>query len=133
VPHDPSLVLELIPGRFAVARLEPQAEVPGWASRRRRLSAVVRTLDELSVLTEEDDVPADVRAERGYRALRVRGPLPFHLVGILASIAAPLAAARVSIFSVSSYDTDYVLVKQDDLPSARAALTGAGHTVVDTE
>jgi hypothetical protein len=74
-------------------------------------------------------VPAGVTCERDYRAIRVRGPLPLNLVGILASIADPLAAAGLSIFAISTYDTDYVLVKARQLNSALEALRQAGHQI----
>jgi hypothetical protein len=74
-------------------------------------------------------VPSDIRCEREYRALRVNGPLPLNLIGILASIAEPLAEAGLSIFAISTFDTDYVLVKGGDLEAAVAALEHAGHRV----
>jgi hypothetical protein len=72
-------------------------------------------------------VPADVRCEPGWRALAVKGPLDFGLTGILASIAAPLAEAGISIFAISTFDTDYVLVKAERLDDAVEALRRAGH------
>ena len=77
----------------------------------------------------EDDVPAEERAERGYRGLAVRGPLDFSLVGIVAALATPLAAAGVSIFVVSTYDTDYLFVRDADLARAADVLRAAGHTI----
>ncbi|MGH7485552.1 MAG: ACT domain-containing protein, partial [bacterium] len=68
--------------------------------------------------------------ERAYRAFRVNGPLPLHLVGIVAALAVPLAEAAVPIFSIATYDTDYLLVKETDVPRAREALIGAGHQVI---
>jgi hypothetical protein len=126
----PQLRLAVLPGRLAVARLAASDPVPEWAAAESGLSSVVRTADELSVLTTEGAVPAGARAERGYRALKVDGPLPFELTGILASIASPLARAGLSIFALSTYDTDYVLVKETDLAAAVLALQGAGHEVV---
>jgi hypothetical protein len=76
-----------------------------------------------------EDVPLDVQAQRGYRGLVVRGPLDFNLVGILASLAGPLAAASISIFAVSTFDTDYLFVREGDLDRAVAALHNSGHTV----
>lgn len=125
----PSLPLDLLPATFAVARLDPGAPLPPWATTSPLLSAVVRTATELSILTTETEVPPEARAERGYRAFRVRGPLPFDLVGIFASMAQPLAEARLPIFALSTFDTDYVLVKKADLERARAVLLGAGHTI----
>lgn len=75
-------------------------------------------------------VPADVRSARGWRCLRVAGRLDFSLSGVLASIAGPLAAAKLSIFAVSTYDTDYVLLREQTLRSAVECLRAAGHEVV---
>jgi hypothetical protein len=91
----------------------------------------VRTARETSVVCAEADVPPDVRAERGRRALEVAGPLDLGLTGVLASIAVPLATARVAIFAVATYDTDYVLVRDDRLAAAVHALEDAGHRVTD--
>jgi hypothetical protein len=74
-------------------------------------------------------VPAGVTCERDYRAVRVRGPLPLNLIGIVAAIADPLAEAGLSIFAISTYDTDYVLVKARELEEALRALRRAGHQI----
>jgi hypothetical protein len=89
---------------------------------------VARTSEELSIVVEERSVPEGVRCERGWRGLKVAGPLDFGLTGILAAIAAPLAQAEISIFAVSTFDTDYVLVRQPRLEQAVAVLGAAGHT-----
>ena len=116
-------------GLLAVCRLPPGATVPDWASRAHRFLTVSRTPEELSITLDAEVVPADVPCARGYRALRVQGPLDFDLVGVLASIAGPLAGAGISIFNISTHDTDYVLVKTGDLARAVATLEGAGHRV----
>lgn len=123
------MTLDVIPGCYAVCRLEAAAAIPPWASGG-ALSSITRTTQELSIVCDAEAVPSEVRAARGYRALAVRGPLDFALVGIVASLSAALAAGGVSLFVVSTYDTDYVLVKGDDLGRAIAALEGAGHRVV---
>jgi uncharacterized protein len=123
------LPLELLPDTLALCRLEPTAPVPAWAALPGPFLTVSRTADELSITTAESAVPPEVPCERGYRAFRVRGPLPLHLIGVLAAIANPLAAAGLSIFAISTYDTDYVLVKARDLPAARDALERAGHHI----
>jgi len=123
------MTLDLIPGSFAICRLAPDAERPGWAARS-AFSSTTRTPSELSIVCASDDVPEAVAAQRGYRGLVVHGPLDFSLVGIVAALAAVLAAAAISIFVVSTYDTDYVFVRDFDLDRAVAALRGAGHTVV---
>jgi uncharacterized protein len=95
--------------------------------------SITRTADELSVVLPQTEVPADVQAEPGWRALSVRGPLPFHLTGILASLAVPLAEAGVPIFALSTHDTDWLLVRQDRVGDARAALEDAGHRIHDAD
>ena len=92
-PARPHLPLELLPDTLAVCRLEPGAPLPPWACESSAFLTVSRTAEELSITTLQSTVPADVRCERDYRALRVRGPLPLDLIGILAAIADPLAAA----------------------------------------
>jgi hypothetical protein len=120
--------LLLLPGRYAVCRLPPDAPLPSWGVGR-EFSSATRTPDELSVVCWEETVPAGVRCERGWRCLRVAGTLDFSLVGVLASLTAPLAAAGVSVFALSTFDTDYLFVREADLPRTRAALGGHGHTV----
>lgn len=120
--------LHRLPTRFAIARLPPDAAWPKWASSG-EFSSLTRTLNELSVVCEAAAVPDGVEAERGWRALEVQGPLDFSEVGILASLALPLKDAGISIFSVSTYDTDYVLVRDGDLETAVAVLEGAGWAV----
>lgn len=94
--------------------------------------SLTRTPDELSIVCPELFVPADAVCERGWRALGLEGPLGFSLVGVLATITAPLAEAGVSVFAISTYDTDYVLVREDALESAISTLRWAGHEFRDT-
>ena len=122
------LLLELLDGTYAVVRLDAGAAPPAWATGGPFVS-VTRTEAELSVVCPETAVPPDARAERGWRCLRVAGPLGFGMTGILASLAGPLASSGVSIFVVSTYDTDYLLVQDRDLDRGTAALSRAGHTV----
>jgi hypothetical protein len=122
------LTLRVLPGVLAVCRLPPDAALPGRALSGRFVS-VTRTAEELSVVCAEEVVPADGQCEGGWRALQVAGPLDFALTGILAALATPLAAAGISIFALSTYDTDYVLVKERTLAEAIAVLRRAGMTV----
>mgnify|MGYP000949911708 CR=1 FL=1 len=103
--------------------------MPEWALRPSGFCSITRTPGELSIVGAPSQVREGVRAESGWRALAVDGPLDFALTGILASLAGPLAAARISIFALSTFDTDYVLVREPDLPAAVAVLERAGHTV----
>jgi hypothetical protein len=123
------LPLEVLPGLLAICRLPPEAALPAWATVPAPFLTISRTSEELSITASQAGVPPGVRCERDYRALRVRGTLPPDLVGILVSIAEPLAQAGLSIFAISTYDTDYVLVKARDLPAAVDALRRAGHNV----
>lgn len=125
----PRLPLELLADTLAVCRLAADAPVPTWAVAPGRFVTISRTADELSVTAPQAGVPLDIQCEREYRALRVKGPLPLNLVGILASIAEPLAEAGLSIFAISTFDTDYVLVKARDLEAAVRTLQHAGHQV----
>src|SRR5262245_54120965 len=104
--------LTLIPldGLFAIVKLPPEAAIPSWASSGSFLS-ITRTADELSIVSPEAAVPSGVQAERGWRCVRVAGKMDFSVVGVLASLVVPLADAGVSVFAVSTFDTDYLLVK----------------------
>ena len=120
--------LTLLPDVFAVCRLDRNSLVPDWGLSGDFYS-ITRTAEELSVVCLQRDVPAGVQHEAGWRCLKVAGPLDFALIGILASLTAPLAQAGISLFAVSTYDTDYLLVKEVDLERATTALTAAGHRV----
>ncbi len=124
-----SLTIEILQGLFAVCRLPNDAPSPEWA-RSNELLVFTRTADELSIVCGEEHVPENVNTERGWRGLKVAGPLDFSLVGIFASLALPLAEAGISIFALSTYDTDYVLVKEADLDSACQVLREAGHKLL---
>jgi hypothetical protein len=126
------LQLTLLPHRYAVFQLPPFPEPELDWSRLADGAAFVsmtRTHDEVSGVCEESAVPANATAQRGRRLLGVKGPLDFSLTGVLASLTGPLAEAGISIFSISTYDTDYLLLAERDLEPAIAALERAGHTI----
>jgi uncharacterized protein len=125
------LTLIVLRGEFAIVRLEPGAPTPDWAAQG-EISSVTRTSEELSVVCAAAAVPGEVPAERGWRCLRVAGRQDLSLTGILASIASPLAAAGVSLFAIATYDTDYVLVREQSLARAIESLEAAGHEVTVT-
>jgi uncharacterized protein len=124
------LPLLVLSDRLAVCRLAADAPFPEWA-RPGDLLALVRTRDELSVVCMERLVPPEVLAERGWRAFQVQGPLDFSLVGVLAAITVPLARAGVSIYALSTFDTDYILVKEENLDRAIQALGQSGFLVMN--
>jgi len=119
------LRLSTIAGTFAVARLAPDASLPAWI--RGVFTSITRTPDELSIVCDDDAVPVDIKAERGWRALRIEGPIPFEMVGVAAALLAPLADAGISIFLVSTFDTDYLLMKTEVFARALDVLRDAGH------
>jgi hypothetical protein len=117
---------------LAVCRLAANADLPD-SLQAKELWSVTRTPDELSIVCSAESVPQGVIVERDWIALKLEGPLPFSMTGILASFLQPLAEANIPIFAVSTFDTDYVLIKQNDLERAQAALSVAGHQRVEKE
>jgi len=105
--------LNLIPldGTFAIAKLPPDAVIPSWASSGPFFS-ITRTADEVSIVCPKAQVPPGVQCERGWRCLRVAGTMDFSTVGVLASLVGPLAEAGISVFVVSTFDTDFLLGKE---------------------
>jgi len=122
------LVLGTMPETLTICRLAPDSDVPSWAMAGPFWS-ITRTPDELSIVVAKESVPAGIRAEGAWRALKIAGPIPLSAVGILASVAEPLARAGINLFAISTFDTDYVLVVSDRLEDARFALSDAGHIV----
>jgi uncharacterized protein len=123
--------LSVLPEKFTICRLAPDAVVPEWA--RGQFFSITRTSDELSVIAETALVPERLRTEVSWRVMKVHGPFDLSDVGVIASLAAPLAAAGVSVFTISTFDTDYLLVQCRQLREAVAALRNAGHTVHDVK
>ena len=122
------LTLAVLDNLYAVCRLAPEAEIPNWLPTTGFVS-VTRTAEELSVVCRSDAVPDTLEAERDFQVLKIEGPLDFSLTGILLSVAGPLADAGISIFALSTFDTDYVLVRNKDLGNAVSVLEAAGHTI----
>jgi|SRR5260370_789944 len=122
------LELSLLPERFAISRLAADAPIPAWATQGPFFS-VTRTGDELSIVTEISRVPVGVQSQPGWRVLKVHGPFVLSEIGVLAALTAPLAEAKISLFAVSTFDTDYLLVASETLSAGIAALERAGHIV----
>ncbi len=121
-----SVSLLALDGKYAICRLPPDHRIPDWAQLG-PLFCVARTAEELSILCAEENLPESVQGERGWRAFRVQGRLEFSEIGILSALAAPLAAAEISILAFSTFDTDYVLVRREQWQAAVATLEAAGH------
>ncbi|OHB80179.1 MAG: hypothetical protein A2Z25_02360 [Planctomycetes bacterium RBG_16_55_9] len=124
------LALSLLPGGFAVCKLEPEHDIPDWVTHSAFWS-MTRTQQELSVVCSEDDVPKDIQAERGWRILEVEGPLDLSMTGVLNGLTGPLAEFGISIFVLSTYLTDYLLIRDKDLKPAIMTLRSQGHKIND--
>jgi uncharacterized protein len=121
------LRIAILPDRLAVCRLSADAPQPAWV--RGAFTSLTRTADELSIVCDEEAVPRDVQAERGWRVVRVEGPIPFEVTGVAAALVSPLAEARISVFLMATYDTDYLLLKDAVFERAVEILRAAGHDV----
>ena len=123
-------MISVLKESFGICRLESGDKVPKWLKQEERaFYSVTRTAEELSIVSPTEWVPDGVEAERGWRCLKVKGPLGFGEVGILLSLVEPLADVSVSIFAISTYDTDYLLLREKDFDRAIEALERAGHKI----
>ena len=128
MPISHQLLLTLFPKHYAIARFSPHEHIAVDYSRNSFFS-LTKTDTELCIVCEQEDLPGGVRAERDRRLLRVDSVMTFELTGILCSLAVPLADAEISIFALSSFDTDYLLIANRDIESAILVLEHAGHKV----
>ena len=122
--------LLLLDQHFSVCRLSSDSPIPDWAYQSSFFN-ICKTDEELSIVAETKYCPEQITTESNWRALKVQGPLDFNLTGILASLTQPLADAGISIFAISTYDTDYILLKETCLEKTKAVLTQAGHSFLD--
>jgi hypothetical protein len=124
------LSLTLLTERFAICRLPASLPAPDWALAPSTFCSICRTGRELSILCPQSAVPdLDTPIERDWVALRVAGPLSLSDIGVLASIAEPLAAGNISILCISTFDTNYFFVKAADQRRAVEILESSGHSV----
>jgi len=124
--NDQRLVLSVLNEELSIVQLESDAAIPDWAATATFLS-ITRTDGELSIVCESIHVPGEVKSDTGWRAIRLHGPFEFSLTGILSGLLNPLAAEKISIFAISTYSTDYVLVKSAQVESAVAVLKADGY------
>jgi hypothetical protein len=122
------LTLSILPGVFAICKFDRDARIPDWADSGGFVS-ITRTSDELSIVCPQVRVPEEINCEKGWRCIKVEGPLDLSLTGILSSLATPLADAGIGVFAISTYDTDYLLVQSESLERAARVLSQAGHQV----
>jgi hypothetical protein len=125
-PTRQRLKFRLLPGLYAIVRLARDAPVPGWATKS-GFSSITRTADELSIVCEVDNLPADVHSPHRWICLKLEGPFPFLQPGVLLSFIEPLSNSLIPIFAIATYDTDYVLIQEEFALTAIDALQRAGH------
>jgi uncharacterized protein len=124
-----TLRFSLLSETFAICRLDPTTGIPEWALRPAMLISITRTDEELSIVCPEANVPIGLKSDAGWICLKLQGPFPFSMTGVLASFINPLSSNRIPIFAIATFDTDYVLIKQEFWEAGSAALESAGHEI----
>jgi hypothetical protein len=123
------LKYSFVPGQFAVCRLPVQEPIPDWAFRG-IFQSVTRTATELSIVCLAENIPVAVETEAIWACFKLAGPFPFSETGILASFIDPLADHGIAVFAIATFETDYVLVKEEFAPDAMEVLRAAGHQLI---
>jgi uncharacterized protein len=124
------LTFRRLSASFTVCRLPPDAPVPESIGAP-LFTSITRTADELSIVCSADQAPQDAKCESPWTCFKLEGPFPFSLTGVLASFLEPLAERGIPIFAVSTFDTDYILVREEHAAAAVETLMKAGHTLTD--
>jgi len=114
--------LSILPEKLAICHLDRKSSIPAWATDNVNFSSISKTPSELSIVCSQEKIPGGILAEKDWRAFRVDGSLGFVSTGVVASFANPLAEAKISIFYISTYETDYLLVKEENLEKAKEIL-----------
>ncbi|MGO0905369.1 ACT domain-containing protein [Clostridioides difficile] len=120
--------LKLFLEEYAVCRLSSNSKIPTWIDTKNFYS-ITKTDDELSIVCSNNNIPSDVKSEKEWRILKILGPLDFSLIGILSKISGLLADNKISIFAISTYDTDYILIKEKDIKNACKILNCNGYEI----
>ncbi|WP_411679769.1 ACT domain-containing protein [Clostridium thailandense] len=123
------LTMKLLKEKYGVCKLDKTEDTPEWVKNSEFFS-ITRTSDELSIVCSEANIPNNIKCEKDWRVLKVEGPLDFSLIGILASISTILAQKGISIFAISTYDTDYILIKNKDIDNAISSLLEEEYEVI---
>jgi hypothetical protein len=123
------LTMKLLKSKYGVCRLDKNELIPSWAQIGDFFS-ITKTTDELSIVCDEDSIPNNIKCEKDWKILKIEGPLDFSLIGILSSISSILANIGISIFAVSTYDTDYILIKNTDIDKAVNALIEERYEII---
>lgn len=123
------LTMKLLNKKYSVCRLDKNDTMPTWALQGDFFS-ITKTKDELSIVCLQENIPDNIKCEKDWRILKVEGLLDFSLVGILASISSLMAQQQISIFALSTYDTDYILVKEKNIEAAINTLCENNYSVI---
>ncbi|SER19784.1 hypothetical protein SAMN04487944_101605 [Gracilibacillus ureilyticus] len=126
--------LKILPSAFSVIKLDPAEAIPSWAVSDEFVS-ITKTDEELSIVCPTENIPAEAdisAAEHEWSCIKIEGVLDFSLTGILASLANPLAENHISIFALSTYNTDFLMVKSHALKKAKEVLTAEGHSILSS-
>ena len=124
------LTMKLLKEHFGVCRLGKDEIIPEWL-KNSEFYSITKTAEELSIVCSQNCIPSDIKCENNWRSLKVEGPLDFSLIGIMSSISTILAQEKISIFAISTYDTDYILVKDNDIANAVNALSSENYEILD--
>jgi len=114
--------LTVLPEKLGICHFGKHAPIPDWAEHNCEFFSLTKTHQELSIVCPQDHIPENVRAEKDWRGFRLEGPLDMYSVGVIAALSAPLAKAKISIFNISTYETDYILVEGKNLAKAKKVL-----------
>ena len=117
------LTLSILPEKIGICHFDKNSPIPDWALERTNFTSITRTMDELSITLPQEKIPGGVMVERDWRAFKLEGDVELASIGIIASLAKPLAEAGISIFNVSTYETNYVLVEEKNLENAKNILS----------
>lgn len=123
------LKFRVLSGAYAIVRLNPDALLPEWA-KNGEFTSITRTTEELSIVCPTENLPSSVSSPHRWAVLKLEGPFPFSITGVLLAFIEPLSSNKVPIFAISTYDTDYVLVQEEYGATALAFLQKAGHVLV---
>jgi len=129
VEKQQALKFRQLPGHYAIIRQDSNSPVPAWATKGDFIS-ITRTADELSIVCPVDHVPKEFATELRWVCLKIEGPFPFSQTGVLLSFIEPLSNNAIPIFAISTYDTDYVLVPEQDTDRTLDVLRHSGHEFV---
>ncbi len=124
-----SLTMKLLDEKYGVCRMDSLEKIPERAFKS-DLYSITKTIDKFSIVCWQENIPGHIKCEKDWRILKVEGPLDFSLIGILSSISTMLAKQKISIFVISTFDTDYILVKERDLKGSIDSLQAQGHNIL---